>query len=87
MLDIINFARDTHDAVMESDRDEVDLGLAVDVEEKLAEAAVLRQPKKRFVGRRQAEEKAAKENVNGSSIEDSGAIQGGQLHNDSIDLI
>ncbi|EHK98434.1 putative Diphthamide biosynthesis protein 1 [Glarea lozoyensis 74030] len=58
---------------MEKDRAEVDLGVAVDVEEKFKESAAQRQPKRRFVGRRQAAEAASK---NGStSIEDSGAIQ------------
>lgn len=61
---------------MEEDRAQVDLGVAVDVEERLEEAAVQqRQPKKRFVGRRQAAEAALK-NGPTSSVEDSGAIQG-----------
>ncbi|RDL40286.1 Uncharacterized protein BP5553_00265 [Venustampulla echinocandica] len=59
---------------MEEDRAQVDLGAAVDVEEKLDEAAAQRQPKKRFVGRRQAAEAASKNGPN-SSVEDSGAIQ------------
>ena len=59
---------------MEEDRAQVDLGVAVDVEARLEESAAQRQPKKRFVGRRQAAEAASK---NGStSIEESGAIQG-----------
>lgn len=59
---------------MEEDRAQVDLGVAVDIEEKLEETAGKRQPKKRFVGRRQAAEAASK---NGSAeVEDSGAIQG-----------
>lgn len=67
---------------MESDRAETDLGIAADIEERLAEAAaqsaVPKQPKKRFVGRRQATENALRGNTNAdpSSIEDSGAIQG-----------
>ena len=61
---------------MEEDRAQVDLGVAVDVEERLEEAAAQqRQPKKRFVGRRQAAEAALKNGPN-SSVEDSGAIQG-----------
>jgi len=59
---------------MEEDRAQVDLGLAVDIEERLEEAAAQRQPKKRFVGRRQAAEAAAKNGAN-ESVEDSGAIQ------------
>lgn len=62
---------------MEEDRAQVDLGVAVDIEEKLEESAAKRQPKKRFVGRRQAAETASK---NGSAeVEDSGAIQGCSL--------
>lgn len=60
---------------MEEDRAEVDLGVAVDVEERLEEVAAQRQPKKRFVGRRQAAEAATKNGTN-SSVEDSGTIQG-----------
>jgi 2-(3-amino-3-carboxypropyl)histidine synthase len=59
---------------MEKDRAQVDLGVAVDVEEKLEEAAAQRQPKKRFVGRRQATEAAS--NGPNASVEDSGVIQG-----------
>ncbi len=60
---------------MEEDRAEVDLGVAVDIEEKLEEAAAQRQPKKRFVGRRQAAEAASKNAAN-ASVQESGAIQG-----------
>jgi hypothetical protein len=65
-------------ARMEEDRAQVDLGIAMDVEESLEEAAAQRQPKKRFVGRRQAAESASKNGVNGS-VEDSGAIQSKNL--------
>lgn len=60
---------------MEDDRAQVDLGLAVDIEEREEEAAALKQPKKRFVGRRQAELAAAKSSSTGN-VEISGAIQG-----------
>lgn len=60
---------------MEEDRAETDLGIAVDVEERLEEEAARKVPKKRFVGRRQATEAAAKIIPNGA-VEDSGAIQG-----------
>jgi 2-(3-amino-3-carboxypropyl)histidine synthase len=60
---------------MEEDRAQVDLGVAVDVEEKLEEAAAQRQPKKRFVGRRQAAEAASRNGAN-VSVEESGAVQG-----------
>jgi hypothetical protein len=64
---------------MENDRAEVDLGIAVDVEERLEEeAAAQRQPKKRFVGRRQATEAASRSNAGGAG-EGSSAIQGKSL--------
>jgi 2-(3-amino-3-carboxypropyl)histidine synthase len=58
---------------MEDDRAAVDLGVAADLEE--SQAAIVRQPKKRFVGRRQATQNAAAKLQNGSSVEDTGAIQ------------
>jgi hypothetical protein len=63
---------------MEEDRAQVDLGVAVDIEERLKEPTIPRQPKKRFVGRRQAAEAASKNGP--TSIEESGAIQGFYLH-------
>ncbi|KAK0706487.1 putative diphthamide synthesis protein-domain-containing protein [Lasiosphaeria miniovina] len=61
---------------MEDDRTLVDLGIAADLEEDQALQNVVRQPKKRFVGRRMAAENAAKFSTgNNASIEDSGAIQ------------
>jgi hypothetical protein len=60
--------------IMEEDRAQVDLGVAVDTEEILEEPVVPRQPKKRFVGRRQAAEAASKNGP--TSIEESGTIQG-----------
>jgi hypothetical protein len=62
------------DTQMEDDRAQVDLGVAVDVEERLEEAAAQRQPKKRFVGRKAAEA-ASRIGANGN-VEDSGAIEG-----------
>jgi 2-(3-amino-3-carboxypropyl)histidine synthase len=59
---------------MEEDRAETDLGIAVDVEERLEEEAAKKAPKKRFVGRRQATEAAAK-NIPNGAVEESGAIQ------------
>lgn len=61
---------------MEDDRAAVDLGPSVDLGERIEEHVAIKQPKKRFVGRRQATENAAKQ-AHGSSIEDSGAVQGG----------
>lgn len=59
---------------MEDDRAQVDLGAAMDVEERLEETAAQRQPKKRFVGRKTAE--AASKPGTNSNIESSGAIEG-----------
>jgi hypothetical protein len=59
---------------MEDDRAQVDLGVAVDMEERQEESAALRQPKKRFVGRRQAAEAGTKDSRNGNT-ESSGTIQ------------
>ena len=60
---------------MEDDRVQVDLGLAAEIEEREIQENALKQPKKRFVGRRAAAE-AAKSSPGTASIEDSGAIQG-----------
>ncbi|KAL2133252.1 hypothetical protein VTI74DRAFT_2675 [Chaetomium olivicolor] len=59
---------------MEDDRILVDLGIAAEIEEKHSRENVVKQPKKRFVGRRAAVE-AAKSRSGAASIEDSGAIQ------------
>lgn len=63
-----------HQHKMEEDRAQVDLGIAVDVEELLEESAVQRQPKKRFVGRRTAD--AASSSLQQSNPEHNGAIEG-----------
>lgn len=60
---------------MEDDRALVDLGIAADIEESQNAQNVVKQPKKRFVGRRAATE-AAKSSAGNASIEDNGAIQG-----------
>lgn len=62
---------------MEEDRAEVDLGIAVDIEERIEEAAVQRQPKKRFVGRRQAAEAVSKNGGTGS-VGESGPVTSNQ---------
>ncbi|KAL2020127.1 hypothetical protein VTK56DRAFT_8732 [Thermocarpiscus australiensis] len=59
---------------MEEDRALVDLGIAADIEESQSAQNPVKQPKKRFVGRRAAAE-AAKSSSGNASIEDSGAIQ------------
>lgn len=71
---------------MEDDRAQVDLGIAADIEHQQAPESLVRQPKKRFVGRRTAA--AASKNGDGSkSIEDAGAIQGRVTHSyHQIDL-
>ncbi|KAH7367187.1 diphthamide biosynthesis protein [Plectosphaerella cucumerina] len=58
---------------MEEDRAQTDLGIAADIEEvHRQEEAELKQPKKRFIGRRTAAENAAKASpANNSSIEES----------------
>jgi 2-(3-amino-3-carboxypropyl)histidine synthase len=61
---------------MEDDRALVDLGIAADIEDMHAPQNLVRQPKKRFVGRRTAAEAAAKSTPNNASIEDTGAVQG-----------
>jgi hypothetical protein len=66
---------------MEEDRAQVDLGIAADIEERQEEATAQRQPKKRFVGRRQAAE-AAFRNGGSTSVEESGAVT--SIHSDNI---
>ncbi len=58
---------------MESDCAQVDIG--VDVEERAAENVATRQPKKRFVGRRQAAASSTSHAGDSSAIEENGAIQ------------
>jgi hypothetical protein len=62
---------------MEDDRAQVDLGVAVDVEERLEEAAGQRQPKKRFVGRRAAA--AASSSETNGNMEQNGAVEGERI--------
>lgn len=61
--------------IMEDDRALVDLGIAADIEQSQNAQNVVKQPKKRFVGRRAAADAARSSQGNGS-VEDSGAIQG-----------
>ena len=79
---------------MEDDRRETDLGIAADIEEaQLAQAsqaaeakqngdAPVKQPKKRFVGRRAAAEAAAKNGVTPNG--ESGAVASMSLPNASL---
>lgn len=72
---------------MEDDRAETDLGIAADIEEAQAPEPAVRQPKKRYVGRRTAAEAAASKNGNGSgSIEDAGAVQGTVARNRHVHI-
>jgi len=62
---------------MEHDREQADLGPSVPADLNGDSAPVQRQPKKRFIGRRAAAERAAaKGDASGGGIEDSSAIQG-----------
>jgi 2-(3-amino-3-carboxypropyl)histidine synthase len=67
---------------MEADRAEADLGIAADIEEAQAPAPepqpqqTLKQPKKRFVGRRTAAQ-AAGQDAGASATAEAGAIQSG----------
>lgn len=60
---------------MEEDRAEADFGQGINAE-LLVKEDVPRYPKKRFIGRRAATEKAKEQAVSPNTIEDSGAVQG-----------
>jgi hypothetical protein len=68
--------REKRDQEMEDDRVLVDVGIAAEIEESRISQNAVRQPKRRFVGRRTAEATAKAAPPSSSSIEDSGAIQG-----------
>lgn len=61
---------------MEADRAETDIGKSTIPDRKVAEDEKPKQPRKRFIGRRAAIEKAEQRNGPNATIEDSGAIQG-----------
>ena len=61
---------------METDRAQTDLGEAVNAELLASKSDAHQQPKKRFIGRKAAAEKAEKNGGSNGTIEDSGAIQG-----------
>jgi 2-(3-amino-3-carboxypropyl)histidine synthase len=66
---------------MEEDRAIADLGPEVSADLNGEAESIERKPKRRFIGRRAADAKAAaKAQENGSGIEDSGAVQGSVLH-------
>lgn len=60
---------------MESDRAQVDLGIAVEAEAVVEGKPQERQPKRRFIGRKEAAERAERNGEASASIEDRGAIQ------------
>lgn len=61
---------------MEADRAQTDLGEAVNVELEADSQDSPKQPKKRFIGRKAAAERAKQDGSSRRTIEDSGAIQG-----------
>ena len=63
---------------MEGDRAQADLGVAVDAELIIENQQKQKQPRKRFIGRKEAAERAEKRSDTDGTIEDSGAIQGMQ---------
>ena len=63
---------------MEEDRAQADLGEAVDAELGVEKQEKQKQPRKRFIGRKEAAERAEKRGDTNGTIEDSGAIQGVQ---------
>ena len=65
-------------AKMEEDRAQAELGGAVDAELEAEKQEKQRQPRKRFIGRKEAAERAEKRGDTNGTIEDSGVIQGVQ---------
>lgn len=63
---------------MEEDRAQADLGEVVDAEVCAEKQGKQKQPKKRFIGRKEAAERAEKRGDTNGTIEDSAAIQGVQ---------
>ena len=61
---------------MELDRSESNLGSTVNDDSGLQGQVTSKQPKRRFVGRRTAAEKALEQRDSNITIEESGAIQG-----------
>ncbi len=69
---------------MEEDRAVADLGPDIPTDLDSEEVADEKKPKRRFIGRRAADAKAAAQSQeNGSGIEDSGAVQGAVRSPDS----
>ena len=72
---------------MEGDRAQADLGEAVNAELDAEKQEKQRQPKKRFIGRKEAAERAEKRADTDATIEDSRALQGMQLPWKSADVV
>ena len=64
---------------MESDRAIADLGEAIDVELGMDQKQQTRQPKRRFIGRKEAAERAEQTGVGATTLEESAAVQGMEL--------
>ena len=60
---------------MEEDRAQADLGEAVDAEISAEKQEKQKQPRKRFIGRKEAAERGEKRADTNGTIEDSGTIQ------------
>ena len=63
---------------MEEDRTQADLGEAVDAEIRAENREKQKQPRKRFIGRKEAAERGEKKGNTSGTIEDSGNIQSTQ---------
>ena len=61
---------------MESDRADVNVGEAVDAELGMDQKPPMRQPKRRFIGRKEAAERAERTTGTNTTIDDDGALQG-----------
>lgn len=72
---------------MEEDRARADLGEAFDAEISAESHQKLKEPRKRFIGRKEAAERAEKRATTNGTIEDSGAIQSMQRRSNSASPI
>lgn len=61
---------------MEEDRAQTDLGVTRDLDFGAEKQETQKQPRKRFIGRKEAAERAEKRGDPNGTIEDTGAIQG-----------
>ena len=63
---------------MEDDRADVNVGEFIDAELGMEEKQPVRQPKRRFIGRKEAAERAERTSGTNAIMEDSGALQGSE---------